>query len=75
MRRGDNGGGGMKVGAPGVKVLSRGGSKEGVTTGGAHMCRLEGCRGMRIAVRWPGGRMTYPCTKGMSQRGARWAIE
>lgn len=33
-------------------------------------CRLEGCRGLRLHVRWPkveGQRVkvTYPCTKGM----------
>ena len=40
-------------------------SKEGAPTGGAYACQQEGCRGRRISVRWPDGRITRPCTKGM----------
>ena len=46
-------------------VVSRDGKERGLTTGGSYPCRLEGCRGMRIGVRWPDGRITYPCTMGM----------
>ena len=41
---------------------------QGVATGGMFLCRLEGCGGVRVAVRWPDGRVTYPCTKGMTER-------
>ena len=50
----------------GVKVFARGKSKlVGRTTGGTSHCRLEGCTGLRLAVRWSDGRLTFPCTKGM----------
>jgi hypothetical protein len=28
-------------------------------------CNLESCRGVRFAVRWPNGKLTWPCTRGM----------
>jgi len=40
-------------------------SAKGITTGGLFLCRLEGCGGTRVAVRWPNGRITFPCLKGM----------
>jgi len=40
----------------------------GTLTGGEHHCTLEGCRGLRLAVRWPDGHMTFPCSKGMRVR-------
>lgn len=48
----------------------------GVLTGSERHCQLEGCLGRRLGVRWPGGRMTWPCTKGMKivQRGKAWQI-
>lgn len=49
-------------------VLDREGTDKGKTTGGAFPCRLEGCRGRRIAIRWAEGRMTYPCSKGLKVR-------
>ena len=30
-------------------------------------CTLEGCKGVRIHVKWPDGHSTYPCSKGCSQ--------
>ena len=27
-------------------------------------CQMEGCTGMRIHVKWPDGKSTYPCSKG-----------
>ena len=27
-------------------------------------CRLEGCNGTRLHVKWPDGKRTYPCAKG-----------
>jgi hypothetical protein len=31
-------------------------------------CRLTGCTGARLHVKWPDGRRTYPCTKGCRLR-------
>lgn len=55
----------------GLRVRSRDGFSVGETTGGERRCRLEGCGGTCIAVRWPKGRgkgthVTYPCLKGMT---------
>lgn len=59
----------------GAIVYAAGGRGRGKATGSFHRCRLEGCRGVRIAVRWPGGRLTYPCTAGMEvRRDGRWQI-
>jgi len=32
---------------------------------GVYRCRLDGCRGVRIPVRWSDGKHTFPCSKGM----------
>lgn len=48
------------------KVKAKGG-EIGHATGGQRDCNLHGCRGVRIAVRWPDGKITYPCTKGMTK--------
>lgn len=49
----------------GEKVLSRitkgEEEKTGVMTGGIRMCRLEGCGGKTLAVRWEDGKLTYIC--------------
>lgn len=61
----------QKLVEPGQRVLPRAGSRlrkkgvVGVTTGATRYCPLEGCTGTRIVVRWPGGTITYPCSKGM----------
>jgi hypothetical protein len=47
------------------KVLDRTGREEGVTTGSFKRCNLEGCKGLRVMVRWPDGKWTWPCTAGM----------
>lgn len=58
-----------------VPVAARGARKaEGRTTGAARRCTMHGCWGIRIYVRWPGGRTTYPCSKGMSRLKTRWKI-
>jgi hypothetical protein len=31
---------------------------------GTSFCRLEGCGGTRLHVKWPDGQRTYPCAKG-----------
>ncbi|MHA2045438.1 MAG: hypothetical protein ACW99G_11635 [Candidatus Thorarchaeota archaeon] len=40
----------------------------GVTNGNSHKCRLAGCSGIRIHVKWKDGKWTYPCSKGMTYR-------
>ena len=52
----------------GARIQSRG-SDFGEATGGGYHCRMEGCRGWRIGVRWRGmygeTHVTFPCVKGM----------
>ncbi len=38
-----------------------------VATGVAIFCRMEGCTGRKYAVRWDDGRLTYVCTKGLTE--------
>lgn len=38
----------------------------GKFVGRIHVCRLEGCGGVRRGVRWEDGRLTYICTKDTS---------
>jgi len=52
----------------GEVVLSRDRNTRGRTTGGVRPCTLEACRGLRIGVRWPNGRLTWPCSEGMVRR-------
>lgn len=62
----------------GERVISRDGKCVGLTTGSAHRCQMEGCMGLRVAVRWPESgrkvRVTYPCSKGMERRDNEWRI-
>ncbi len=44
--------------------------EEGHTTGTFRACQLEGCTGTRVGVRWPDGKLTWPCTKGMRRVAA-----
>ena len=37
----------------------------GTALAGVQPCRLESCRGVRIPVRWPDGKHTFPCSNGM----------
>jgi hypothetical protein len=61
---------------PGVKVASRSGDLIGLTTGSTHRCSLEGCNGVRVAVKWPDGRRSYPCSKGLEQNPDKsWRID
>lgn len=50
---------------PANRVYSTNGSTFGSKTGGARGCGLDGCGGRRIGVRWPDGKITYPCTAGL----------
>lgn len=47
-------------------VLSRDGTEKGYCTGGSRRCRMEGCGGKQIGVRWEDGKLTWPCSKGMT---------
>jgi hypothetical protein len=49
----------------GTKILSRRGAV-GIATGGQGRCMLEGCTGMRITVRWKDGKITKPCSRGLT---------
>lgn len=49
----------------GTKVLSRDGKFVGAATGSTHSCRMEGCRGQRVTVKWEDGKITHPCSDGM----------
>ena len=51
----------------GTTVESRDGAMTGVATGASYRCRMEGCTGLRCAVKWSDGKVTYPCTKGMRE--------
>ena len=55
-------------------IVSRCGKLRGRPTGGSRTCSLEGCRGVRIATKWPDDQVTYPCSDGVRYRkdgGAR----
>lgn len=58
----------------GTPVLSRSGTKTGITTGSTHKCGLAGCTGVRIAIRWPSGKHTFPCSESLSRVGGHWQI-
>lgn len=51
-----------------VTVYSADGSAKGVAKAGGYRCQMEGCTGKRLAVKWPDGTVTRPCTKGMLTR-------
>lgn len=51
----------------GRRVIAKDGT-EGFATGSTRRCQLEGCLGVRLAVRWADSqRLTYPCTKGLQE--------
>jgi len=57
-------------------VLSRDMKLTGTCTGGTRRCPLDGCTGLRVGVRWPDGKLTWPCTKGMRKLSPeKWKIE
>jgi len=59
----------------GTHVLSRDGKRKGKLTGGSRLCGMSGCTGKALAVRWEDGKLTYPCTKGMTFQNGTWKIE
>ncbi len=59
----------------GERVCARGKTTPtGTTTGSTHHCQLESCRGVRIAVKWDNGKVTFPCSKGMECVDHVWRI-
>lgn len=55
----------------GKKVFGRrGGAFEnvaGVVTN-VRSCRMAGCTGIALCVKWPDGKRTFPCTKGCTEQ-------
>ena len=49
----------------GMPVWNRDLTQVGEMTGGSRLCKLEGCTGRAIGVRWPDRKITFPCTKGL----------
>jgi hypothetical protein len=37
---------------------------QGTFTGEERPCRVKGCRGWRVQIRWPDGSVTWPCSRG-----------
>jgi hypothetical protein len=58
----------------GKKIYSRRGGDCGVASGHTKVCRLGGCPGMRIMVRWPDGTRTWPCSEGLMAHGDGYQI-
>lgn len=55
------------IGEADIPIIARGRAKPtGKTTGGFRACSLESCGGVRVRVRWAGGQVTFPCTRGMA---------
>lgn len=51
----------------GRMIWSRAGTVKGVVTD-TSLCRLEGCGGTRLHVKWSDGRRSYPCARGCDAR-------
>ena len=49
-----------------AKVINRYGNEFGKLTGGTRKCQVSGCTGICYAVRWQDGKLTYPCSKGLT---------
>jgi len=58
----------------GDTVLSRDGAIKGTVRGAGRLCRLEGCGGWCVPVRWSDGKLTWPCSKGLRQTKEGWQI-
>lgn len=48
-----------------AKVWNREHTECGIPTQTVQNCRMESCRSERIGVRWPDGKITWPCMRGM----------
>ena len=49
------------------KVWSRTLKEYGKTTGKLRHCNMEGCNGLKVQVKWPDGKTTWPCSEGMKK--------
>lgn len=49
----------------GMQIRARNDVESGLSTGSTHRCRMAGCTGLRVTVRWKNGKVTHPCSKGM----------
>ena len=47
------------------RIESRDRKHKGHFTGGGRPCTMESCGGVKLAVRWEDGKLTYPCSEGM----------
>jgi hypothetical protein len=52
----------------GTVITSRDGKEKGQATGTVRRCMLEGCGGIRIGVRWPDGKLTWPCSVAINDK-------
>jgi hypothetical protein len=48
-------------------ILSRDEEMTGIVTGSTQRCRLTGCNGLQYLVRWPNGKRSWPCSKGIEE--------
>ena len=58
----------------GERIYSRDAAQDGYATGSTHLCGMEGCTGRRVSVKWPDGRHTFPCSKGLEPYMDGWRI-
>jgi len=52
----------------GKHIWCREGKDKGIITNCSSPCRLEGCNGIRLHVKWENGKRTYPCSMGVGDR-------
>jgi hypothetical protein len=56
-------------------VITKDGTERGKIRGEGRPCRqIEGCMGTSVPVRWPDGKLTWCCTKGMNKTNEGWRI-
>lgn len=63
--------------AAGLVVRSRDGKEAGKLTGSTRRCQMESCTGLRLGVRWEDGKLSWPCTRGMTfnDQTQEWKID
>ena len=49
-----------------TRVINREGTETGEVVG-SRRCRMSGCRADCLCVKWPDGKRTWPCMRGMQQ--------
>ena len=55
-----------EIGEKFAEIWSRDGEQVGYFLGWRDkLCTLEGCKGLRVAVRWKDGKVTWPCSQGI----------